>query len=124
MEHDDVSRLGFLQGGGAMGALKRAHYWTASPLGDPNSWLQPLRCAVGLVLQSSFPMFVAWGENLLLLYNDAYIEILGSKHPRALGSPFYDIWPEFGPENSQAMAAGLAGKATHGKDVPVVVNRK
>jgi PAS domain S-box-containing protein len=124
MEHDDVSRLGFLQGGGAMGALMRAHDWTASPLGDPNSWLQPLRCAVGLVLQSSFPMFVAWGENLLLLYNDAYIEILGSKHPRALGSPFYDIWPEFGPENSQAMAAGLAGKATHGKDVPVVVNRK
>jgi hypothetical protein len=33
-------------------------------------------------------MFVAWGEELGFLYNDAYAEILGAKHPRALGRRF------------------------------------
>ena len=32
-------------------------------------------------------MFVAWGEELGFLYNDPYAEILGAKHPRALGQP-------------------------------------
>ena len=39
-------------------------------------------------------MFVAWGKELGFLYNDAYAEILGEKHPRSLGARFYDIWSE------------------------------
>ncbi len=124
MEHDDVSDLGFLQGGGAMAALVRARDWTATGLGSPKSWPQPLRCIVGLVLQSKFPMFVAWGERLLLIYNDAYAEILGSKHPRALGAPFHEVWPEFPLDASRSIAAALAGEATFGEEVPVVINRK
>jgi hypothetical protein len=49
---------------------------------------------VGLMLNSKFPMFVAWGEELGFLYNDPYRDVLGDKHPRALGRPFYDIWAE------------------------------
>src|ERR1700752_4399649 len=71
----------FLEGGGAVGALMRAHDWSQSPLGSPQSWPQPLRTVVGLLLQSQFPMFVAWGDALGFLYNDPYAEILGAKHP-------------------------------------------
>src|SRR5271166_3109656 len=107
-----------------MAALMRACDWTATGLGAPKSWPQPLRCVVGLVLQSKFPMFVAWGERLLLVYNDAYAEILGSKHPRALGAPFHEVWPEFPLDDSRSIAAARAGEATFGEDVPVVINRK
>ena len=76
--------LDFLAGGGSTGALMRAHDWSESPLGPPELWPQSLRTVVGLLLQSQFPMFVAWGEALGFLYNDPYAEILGAKHPRAL----------------------------------------
>jgi hypothetical protein len=36
-------------------------------------------------------MFVALGDALSFLYNDAYAEILGAKHPRALGEAFHEI---------------------------------
>src|SRR4051812_43581831 len=84
----------FLDGGGGVGALMRAHDWSQSPLGPPKSWPQPLRTTVELILQSRFPMFVAWGDELGFLYNDPYAEILGSKHPRALGRRFDEIWAE------------------------------
>ena len=56
--------LEFLAGGGSVGALMRAHDWSASPLGPPRAWPQSLRTIVGLLLQSRFPMFVAWGKEL------------------------------------------------------------
>ena len=62
--------LEFLAGGGSVGALMRAHDWSTSPLGPPESWPQSLRAVVGLMLQSRFPMFVAWGKDLGFLYND------------------------------------------------------
>ena len=76
--------LEFLAGGGKTGALLRANDWADSPLGPPESWPQSLRTVVGLLLQSRFPMFVAWGQELGFLYNDSYAEILGTKHPHAL----------------------------------------
>ena len=80
----------FLAGGGSVGALMREKDWSFSPLGPPDSWPQSLRTVVGLLLQSRFPMFVAWGKDLGFLYNDPYAEILGAKHPAALGSRFHE----------------------------------
>nr|WP_245602804.1 ATP-binding protein [Gloeothece verrucosa] len=39
-------------------------------------------------------MFIWWGKNLINLYNDAYIPILGKRHPKALGRSANDIWSE------------------------------
>ena len=80
-----VPAFTFLANGGETGALMRAHDWSRSPLGHPESWPQSLRSMVGMLLNSKFPMFVAWGPELGFLYNDAYAEILGAKHPAALG---------------------------------------
>jgi len=43
-------------------------------------------------------MFVAWEPELSLLYNDAYAEILGAKHPASLGARFRDVWTEVWPD--------------------------
>ncbi len=116
--------LEFLAGGGKMGALMRSHDWSSSPLGSPETWPQALRSVVGLLLQSQFPMFVAWGPDLAFLYNDSYAEILGAKHPRALGIRFYEIWSEIWSDISPLIDAAMAGHATYREDLPLVMNRK
>jgi len=116
--------LEFFAGGGNVGALMRTHNWSSSPLGPPESWPQSLRAVVSLLLQSRFPMFVAWGKDLGFLYNDSYAEILGAKHPRALGSRFYDIWSEIWADISPLIDAAMAGQATYREDLPLLMNRK
>jgi PAS domain S-box-containing protein len=113
-----------LAGGGHLGALMRAHDWSTSPLGDPATWPPALRTVVGLLLRSRFPMFVAWGSELGFLYNDAYAEILGAKHPDAIGRRFSDIWSEIWPEICPLIEAAMAGEATYREDLPLVMNRK
>ena len=46
------------------------------------------------MLTAKQPMFVVWGRSRSLVYNDAYVDVLGSKHPAALGRPFLDVWDE------------------------------
>src|SRR5690242_7038630 len=102
----------------------RAHDWSDSPLGRPETWPPSLRTVVGLLLQSRFPMFVAWGPELGFLYNDSYAEILGAKHPLALGRRFHDIWSEIWPDISPLIDAAMAGQATYREDLPLVMNRR
>jgi hypothetical protein len=97
MHTSPVPALTFLADGGQTGALMRAHDWSWSPLGSPESWPQSLRSVVGMLLNSKFPMLIAWGRELAMLYNDAYIEILGDKHPSALGARLEDVWARCGP---------------------------
>jgi signal transduction histidine kinase/CheY-like chemotaxis protein len=119
-----VEPFEFLAGGGSVGALMRARDWSTSPLGSPATWPQSLRTVVGLLLQSRFPMFVAWGEELRFLYNDSYAEILGAKHPAALGKRFDDIWSEIWSDISPLIDAAMAGEASYREDLPLVMNRK
>src|SRR3990167_10959566 len=66
--------LRFLNGGGAMGALIRAHDWASTPLGRPTDWPQPLKTIVGVMLGANQAMFVAWGPQQLMFYNDLYAD--------------------------------------------------
>jgi signal transduction histidine kinase/ActR/RegA family two-component response regulator len=117
-------KLAFLEGGGQVGALMRVHDWSSSPLGHPRTWPQSLRSVVGLLLNSKFPMFVAWGEDLGFLYNDAYAEILAGKHPRSLGAKFYDIWSEIWPDIWPLIEAAMAGIASYRENLPLTMMRK
>jgi signal transduction histidine kinase/ActR/RegA family two-component response regulator len=115
--------LMFLSGGGELGAMMRAHDWSTSPLGHPRTWPQALRTVVGLMLNSKFPMFVAWGRELGFLYNDSYREILGDKHPAALGGRFHDIWSEIWHDINPLVERALGGEATYADRLYLVTNR-
>ncbi len=114
----------FLSDGGEVGALMRAHDWSASPLGAPSAWPQSLRSVVGLILSSKFPMFVAWGPELAFLYNDSYIGILGSKHPLALGGRFEEIWREIWSDIHPIILQALDGQSTFYANLPLTINRR
>ena len=105
-----VGELRFLAGGGEMGARIRAYDWSATPLGPIDRWPQALRSALDLCLNSSFPTAIYWGQELRLLYNDAWAPIPALKHPWALGQParavWDDIWDIIAPQLEQVMSKG------------------
>lgn len=69
--------------------------WAATPLGPVDAWSPTLRIAVQLCLNSRFPVTLAWGSDLTLIYNDGYIPIMGrNKHPAAFGQPVLHIYAE------------------------------
>ena len=85
-----------------MGALMRSFDWSQTPVGAVDTWPQSLRTALGILLDSGYPMYIAWGTEFIQFYNDAYRPILGSKkHPAALGQStpecFPEIWDFIGP---------------------------
>jgi len=106
--------LRFLEGGGEMGALIRAHDWSGTSIGTPDQWPVSLRTTIGIVLNSRFPMFMYWGPDLVCFYNDAYRPSLGinGKHPTLLGQPakvfWAEIWHILEPLIEQVLSGGGA----------------
>ncbi|HEY0192757.1 MAG TPA: histidine kinase dimerization/phospho-acceptor domain-containing protein, partial [Kofleriaceae bacterium] len=112
MDSSAVDRT-FPEAGGEMAALMRAKPWAATPLGPVEGWPAPLRAIVRMLLTSRFAMWMGWGDDLTVFYNDAYrADTLGSKHPWALGQPvrevWREIWPDIGPRIASVIATGRA----------------
>ena len=119
-----VDARGPLQAGGESGALMRTVDWAATPLGPVDAWPQSLRTAVSILLESRFPMYIAWGPEYVQLYNDGFRPILGStKHPAAMGShaagTFAEIWQTIGPMFEDVRR----GNATGAEDLMVPLDR-
>ena len=39
-------------------------------------------------------MLMWWGPEMIQIYNDAYLPIMGGRHPAAMGRPVPESWPE------------------------------
>jgi PAS domain S-box-containing protein len=96
-------------GSGVMATQLRGHDWASSPLGPPEHWPPSLRIATRICLTSRFPMIVWWGPDLRMIYNDAYLPLMGGKHP-ALDRPGADVWQDIwqivGPMLNSVLATG------------------
>ena len=121
---DVSSPLGPLPDGSAVARLMHGHDWNTCSLGAPGAWPSALRTLVRLMLHAKTPVFLAWGPELCLFYNDAYVEVLGIKHPRALGRPFREVWAEVWPDVAPLVERTLAGEALHMENVPFTIRRK
>jgi PAS domain S-box-containing protein len=110
-------------GDGEMARRMRAYPWAGSALGDPQGWSASLRTAVRICLTSRFPMIVWWGPDLRFLYNDAFLPLLGTKHP-ALGKPGEPVWAEIwdvvGPMLNSVMSSA---QAIYNEDLLLSMNR-
>jgi signal transduction histidine kinase/DNA-binding response OmpR family regulator len=99
--------------------------WSTTPLGRRESWPALLRLLVDLCLDSEFPVQVSWGPDLLMLYNDAYIPLLGvEKHPWALGRPAREVGPHPWPASEKRLREVMeTGRAYHSGDQGLIINR-
>ncbi len=97
-------------GTSAMATLCRELDWAAHDLGELGQWPASLRTAAGMVMESPFPMLLLWGDDLTLLYNDAYRTLIGDKHPAALGSKARQCWPDLWQINAPIYERARAGE--------------
>jgi len=113
----------FLGGGSKTGELIRAFDWRKTSLGDLSQWPECLRSVTSLILRSDVPMTVQWGSEGWMLYNDAYCEIAGSRHPALLGQTIRDSWSEVADFRAQAVRRVLDGNTANYRDEHVVLLR-
>src|SRR5262245_19133957 len=115
----------FLSDGGELGALLRAKEWSGTKLGPIEQWPQSLRNSVSTCLNSRFAIGGWWGPELVMLYNDAYREIIAAKHPDALGSPGRECWPEIWDTIGPMLQGVLKrGDATWSNDLLLLLERR
>lgn len=114
----------WLQGDSLMTRQLQALDWSGSPLGALADWPPSLRMLVNLVLQSRQPMYLAWGPELVLIYNDSYIPILGNKHPQGLGQPLLTLWTGITADFETMLAALRRGEAQYFEDLPVTLTER
>ena len=101
----------------------RRHDWAATPIGPPERWPQSLHTLVMVILGANQPMFIAWGTERTLLYNDPYVEVLAAKHP-ALGRDLLEVWKENRDDLEPLVASAYRGEASHMDDLELVMHRK
>ena len=94
-----------------MADLIRDFDWSTTPVGPIEDWPEVLLIAVNTMLATRHPMFLWWGPELTQFYNDGYRPSIGSdKHPKALGQPGRECWPEIwhiiGPQIEGVMSRG------------------
>src|SRR4051794_14273240 len=99
--------------------------WAATAVGPPETWPEALRGIVRVLLTSRFSMWMAWGPELTMFYNDAYHrDTLQTKHPWALGRPAHEVWAEIWHDIAPRIQSVLeTGVATWDEDLLLFLER-
>ena len=91
-----------LAGGGEMGALMRSIDWSQTAVGPVAGWPQSLRTALSILLETGFPMYIAWGPRLhpvlqRRLPADPRLDQAPGRHGAGTRETFAEIWDIIGP---------------------------
>jgi PAS domain S-box-containing protein len=114
----------WLAGSSEMASAMRATDWSQTPLGPSQLWSPALRMMVKFLLANRFPQLLWWGPQFCCLYNDAYIPILGAKHPWAIGRPVQEVWGEIWDVLRPLIETPYrGGAATWMEALPLEINR-
>jgi anti-sigma regulatory factor (Ser/Thr protein kinase) len=83
--------------------LVRDFPWEQTPLGAIDHWDPAVRATVDVILASPVPMALAYGDDFMLIYNDAYADVVITAHPAAIGRPAAEVFGD------QWQAPGVGG---------------
>jgi hypothetical protein len=102
----------------------RAFDWQHTPLGSIETWPGSLKTITGFLLRSPTPIVLLWGEDGVMIYNDAYSGFAAGRHPAILGAKVREGWPEAADFNDNVMKVGLSGGALAYKDREFTLYRR
>ncbi|CAJ0691268.1 response regulator [Ralstonia holmesii] len=108
---------------GEMAQRVLAFDWAATQLGPIQDWPSSLHAAVQMVLASPVPLVMMWERHGYMIYNDAYAEFAGGRHPYLLGCPVELGWPEVADFNRHVMDVCLGGGTLSYRDKELVLLR-
>ncbi|MGN6574167.1 MAG: SpoIIE family protein phosphatase [Nocardioides sp.] len=109
---------------GPLGPAYEAVDWSRTPLGPVSGWSDTLISTVGLMIHSHFPITLLWGPEYVLIYNAAYVQLIGDKHPEALGRPAREIFPEVWDTIGPMLETARSGTATWVEDAYIPLHRR
>jgi PAS domain S-box-containing protein len=99
--------------------------WSATVLGNMDDWPLQLHQMANFVMNDPTPAFVLWGKKLSVIYNEAAIEVLLDRHPRVMGLPLQEVYPEVWDQISILIhKVEKTGKAVRVENVPMLLNRR
>ena len=119
-------RLAELVPGAPRSELQRRvleHDWSTTPLGPVRDWSPTLLTAVSTVVNSPFGALLMWGRELVMVYNDRYSELLGPRHPDALGATVPEVWPDVWDDIAGMVDTVFAGGSTYSEDLQLIMTR-
>ncbi|KAK4504082.1 hypothetical protein PRZ48_004997 [Zasmidium cellare] len=98
--------------------------WASTSLGPIENWSSDLRQMCNLIMASPHPAAMYWGEDLIAIYNEAYILLAGQKHPTLMGTSYRVAWAEIWNEVKDVFAnAKTTGEATMKDDDCLFIRR-
>lgn len=116
-------KFDFLSHNGELAKLIRDFDWSTTSLGCPSGWSEALKVTTTTILQSPVPIVTLWGDDGIMIYNDAYSVFAGGRHPSLLGSKVRKGWPEVADFNDNVMRVCLSGGTLAYKDQELTLHR-
>ena len=105
-------------------AFAKSVDWAATALGPMSEWTADLRMLANLVMGSPHPACVYWGPQFVTIYNEAYIELAGKKHPQLMGQLYSEAWAEIWEEIKPVFESAMeSGQATMKHENQLFINR-
>ncbi|KAL8690581.1 MAG: hypothetical protein Q9218_004001 [Villophora microphyllina] len=98
--------------------------WATTKLGPIESWSSELRSMCNLIMASPHPAAMWWGEDMVAIYNEAYILLAGQKHPSLMGQTYQEAWGEIWDRVKDVFANAFStGQATMKDDDCLFIQR-
>lgn len=97
--------------------------WGSTSLGPMRAWSSQLRSIATLVMQDSRPAVVFCGPELVMIYNETYIELLGGFHPCMGVSArvaLVQVWDHY---FEPFIERNLTGETVEGENNPIQMER-
>ncbi|GJE74361.1 PAS domain S-box protein [Methylorubrum suomiense] len=115
--------LAFLTEGGQTGREILDYDWSGHSLGPLATWPISLRSTLATMLACPAPMFLSWGPDGTVFFNDAYRPIFGYRQERALGARFREIWADLWDDIGPLVETTLSGRSVSQRNLPLTMHR-
>ncbi|WP_122221202.1 PAS domain-containing protein [Pseudomonas syringae group genomosp. 3] len=106
-----------------MGRFIRETDWSTSALGPKHAWPTALLSALNLMLSCPDSMYLLWGRDFILFFNDAYCPVLPVEAQQAQGQPIASVWGDAWEAVRPLAEQALAGHSCRSDDIQRTVVR-
>jgi CheY-like chemotaxis protein len=97
--------------------------WSLTRLGDPVHWPPGLRLAVDILLNCPTPMLLMWSREQIMVCNDAYVALNGTRGLQAPGGKVPPVLPPAWSWSAAAIEQAWAGRSASYRAQPLSVWR-
>ncbi|KAF2106844.1 hypothetical protein BDV96DRAFT_507316 [Lophiotrema nucula] len=97
--------------------------WSTTPLGPMSAWQPQLRSLINMIMNDNNPAVLFWGDEVTMIYNESYVEIIALLHPCMGASARVaakEYWVHFQPIVDHINATGQTWTE---HDLPLFVDR-